>query len=88
MAATFDDDRLTALLDFERDWAAHEGDKESAIRERFGFSAARYYQLLARVIDDPAAMAYDPLTVRRLRRRRDERRSRRTARALGERTSR
>jgi hypothetical protein len=88
MAATPGDDRLEALLDFERNWAAHEGDKEAAVRSAFGFSAARYYQLLARLIDDPAAMAYDPLTVRRLRRRRDERRSRRTARALGERTSR
>lgn len=88
MASNTDDDRLRALLDFERDWAAHEGGKESAIRDRFGFSAARYYQLLARLIDHPTAMAYDPLTVRRLRRRRDERRNQRTARALGERTSR
>ena len=88
MATAVPDDRVCALLDFERDWAAHQGDKGGAITERFGISAARYYQLIARVIDDPAALAYDPLTVRRLRRRRDERRSQRTARALGERTSR
>ncbi|MPZ73099.1 MAG: DUF3263 domain-containing protein [Nitriliruptorales bacterium] len=88
MPSNTDDDRLRALLDFERDWAAHEGGKEAAIRERFGFSAARYYQLLGRIIDHPSAEAYDPLTVRRLRRRRDERRSQRAARSLGERTSR
>lgn len=74
-----------ALIDFERDWAAHKGGKEQAIRERFGISPARYYQLLNRAIQAPAAAAYDPLTVRRLRRRRAEREQRRTAQALGER---
>ena len=67
------DRRTKDLLDFERDWAAHEGGKGDAIRARFGFSPARYYELLARVVDDPAALAYDPLTVRRLRKRRAER---------------
>ena len=81
-------ERARQLLDFERDWAVHQGDKEGAVRERFGISAARYYQLLARLIDDEAALAYDPLTVRRLRRRRDVRRSQRTAKSLGERTGR
>ena len=88
MAAKSPDERLRALLDFERDWSVHQGGKEAAIAERFGISAARYYQLLARVLDEPQALAYDPLTVRRLRRRRDQRRDRRTARALGERTGR
>ncbi len=81
-------ERDRALLDFERDWAAHRGDKEQAVRDRFSFSAARYYQLIARLIDNPAALAYDPMTVRRLRRRRDERRSRRVAKSFGERTGR
>lgn len=76
--------RARAMLDFERDWRGHEGRKERALREAFDISPARYYQLLNRVIDQPAAQAYDPLTVRRLRRRRDERARRRTARALGE----
>lgn len=88
MATESDSSRLHDLLDFERDWRVHQGDKEAAVRERFGISAARYYQLLARVIDDPDAMAHDPLTVRRLRRRRDARRTARTAKALGERTGR
>lgn len=87
MAAELNE-RARALLDFERNWPVHQGDKDTAVREAFGISAARYYQLMARLIDDPAAAAYDPLTVRRLQRRRDERRSRRTARTLGERTGR
>ena len=78
--------RERALLDFERDWRAHQGRKEEAIRERFGVSAARYYQLLNRLLDEPAAAAYDPLVVTRLRRRRDRRARERTARALGQRS--
>lgn len=81
-------ERDRALLDFERDWSVHQGDKEQAVKAHFAFSAARYYQLLARLVDDPAAMSYDPLTVRRLRRRRDERRSRRVAKSFGARTGR
>lgn len=81
-------ERARALLDFERDWPVHQGDKERAIRDRFDISAARYYQLLARLADSDAALDYDPLTVRRLRRRRAERQSQRTARSLGERTGR
>jgi hypothetical protein len=88
MATDLPADRDRALLDFERDWAVHKGDKEHAVREHFGFSAARYYQLIARLLDDPAAMTYDPLTVRRLRRRRDERRNRRVAKSFGERAGR
>lgn len=91
MATVSAAERARAMLDFEREWAVAPddgGDKGGAIQARFGISAARYYQLLTRLLDDPAAMAYDPLTVRRLRRRRDERRNQRTARALGERTSR
>lgn len=65
--------RERGLLDFERDWRAHEGRKEQAVRERFGISAARYYQLLNAVLDLPAARDYDPLLVARLRRRRDTR---------------
>jgi hypothetical protein len=78
-------DREQALLDFERDWRTHSGRKDAAIRERFGISAARYYQLLGRLIDRPAAVAYDPLVVARLRRRRDRRLRERTARTLGHR---
>jgi hypothetical protein len=82
------EERTRDVLDFERDWRSHEGRKNAAIRERFGITPARYYQLLNRAIDDPDALDHDPLTVRRLRRRRDERVRRRSARALGERAGR
>jgi hypothetical protein len=82
------EERAREVLDFERDWQAYEGRKNTAIRERFGITPARYYQLLNRALDDPEAEAHDPLTVRRLRRRRDERVRRRAARAFGERTGR
>ena len=77
------DERTRAILDFEREAWKLEIAKERAIRERFGFSAARYHQLLHRAIDTPAALAYDPMLVRRLRRVRDERRRRRNAGRLG-----
>ncbi len=67
--------RERALVDFEREWALREGVKGEAIVERFGFSPQRYYQLLNRVVARPAAAAYDPLTVRRVLRRRARRSS-------------
>lgn len=67
-------ERDRAVLDLERTWWTLPGSKEQAIRERFGFSAARYYQLLAALVEDPDASAYDPLTVRRVRRMREQRR--------------
>ena len=77
------DDRAREILDFEREGWKLTIAKERAIRERFGFSAARYHQLLHRIIDTPAALAYDPMLVRRLRRVREARRRKRTAGRLG-----
>jgi DNA-binding PadR family transcriptional regulator len=77
------DERSRAVLDFERESWQLEITKERAIRERFGFSPARYHQLLHRVIDRPEALAYDPMLVRRLRRVREARRRARTASTLG-----
>lgn len=67
-------ERDKAILDFERGWWAEPGPKETAIRERFELSATRYYQILQELLDDPDAMAYDPLVIRRLRRSRTRRR--------------
>jgi hypothetical protein len=67
-------ERDRAILDFERSWWSEPGPKELAIRERFELSATRYYALLKDLLEDPAAMDYDPLVVRRLRRHRDRRR--------------
>jgi hypothetical protein len=67
-------ERDRAILDFERSWWTEAGPKDTAIRERFELSGTRYYQLLAELMDDPEALAYDPLLIRRLRRVRDRRR--------------
>ncbi|MGE3618988.1 MAG: DUF3263 domain-containing protein [Acidimicrobiia bacterium] len=67
-------DRQRAILEFERAWWTEPGPKDVAIRERFELSGTRYYQLLAELVDDPEAYAFDPLLVRRLRRTRDRRR--------------
>jgi Protein of unknown function (DUF3263) len=67
-------DREMSILDFEREWWMLPGPKESQIRVRFGTSGTTYYRVLAALIERRAAFAYDPLTVMRLRRQRDERR--------------
>jgi hypothetical protein len=77
------DGRARAVLDFEREAWKLTIAKERAIRERFGFSVARYHQLLNRTIDRSEALAYDPMLVRRLRRLREVRRRRRGAGKLG-----
>ena len=56
------------MLTFERHWWRHAGAKETAIRDRFGVPPTRYYQVLNALVDRPAALAADPLLVRRLRR--------------------
>lgn len=67
-------ERDRAVLDFERSWWTHAGSKVIAIRERLDLSPTRYYQVLNRLLESPDAVAYDPLVVRRVRRRRDLRR--------------
>lgn len=71
-------EREKNILDFEKDFAGRAGAKDEAVREQFGLSAARYYQLLNAVIDSPAAIVYDPMLVRRLQRVRDAKTSART----------
>lgn len=56
------------ILAFERRWWRHAGAKEQAIRDTFGLSATGYYQLLNRLLDEPEALAHDPVLVHRLRR--------------------
>jgi Protein of unknown function (DUF3263) len=77
------DDRAREILAFEREAWKLRIPKERAIRERFGFSAARYHQLLTRIIDRPEAIQEDPMLVRRLRRVREARRRKRVAGQLG-----
>lgn len=71
-----------AMIDFERAWWKFAGAKEAAIRERFACSSTIYYQRLNHVLDLPAALAYDPLGVRRLRRLRAARQRQRSQRRL------
>jgi uncharacterized protein DUF3263 len=77
------DERSRAILEFERGWWHARGPKERAIRARFGVSAARYYQLLNRLIDTPEALRHDPMLVKRLRRLRVARRKQRFERDFG-----
>ncbi|MDF5757835.1 DUF3263 domain-containing protein [Spongiactinospora sp. TRM90649] len=76
-------ERDLGILAFERQWWRYAGAKEQAIREEFGFSATRYYQLLAELVDRPEALAHDPMLIKRLRRLRAARQRERAARRLG-----
>jgi hypothetical protein len=75
-------ERDRRILEFERTWWKHAGAKEQAIREEFGLSAARYYQVLQALLDSPAALVFDPMLIRRLQRVRDTRTAARSARLL------
>ena len=75
--------REREMLAFERQWWRYAGAKEQAIREQFDSSATRYYQDLNNLIDRPAALAADPMLVKRLRRLRSGRQRARAARRLG-----
>ncbi|MGW7429016.1 DUF3263 domain-containing protein [Streptomyces sp. NPDC054861] len=70
-------ERERAVLAVERRSWPGPGAKERAVRERLGLSPTRYYQLLNALLDDPRALAHDPVTVNRLRRVRAEKEQRR-----------
>ncbi|WP_028849642.1 DUF3263 domain-containing protein [Thermocrispum municipale] len=71
------------ILAFERQWWQYAGAKEKAIREQFGMSSTRYYQLLNRLLDTERALRADPMLVKRLRKTRAARKRKRSARRLG-----
>lgn len=73
-------ERDTAVLDFEKQWWKYAGAKEQAVRELFGLSATQYYQVLNTLIDSPAALAAEPMLIKRLRRMRASRQRERTQR--------
>jgi 3-oxoacyl-ACP reductase-like protein len=66
-------EREVQILAFESKWWKHAGSKEQAVRDTFGLSSTRYYQLLNGLLDNPAALAHDPVLVGRLRRLRSTR---------------
>jgi len=86
-AAESETEALTALqqrvLDFEQQWWRNPGAKEQAVRDTFDLSATRYYQLLNHLLDQPAALRYDPVLVRRLRRLRSDRLRARSGGSVG-----
>jgi hypothetical protein len=61
-------EREVEILAFEARWWKHAGAKEQAIRDSFGLSSTRYYQLLNGLLDKPEATEHDPVLVGRLRR--------------------
>jgi hypothetical protein len=73
-------DLESRILDFERNWWRFAGAKESAIKDLFDLTAARYYQLLNDLIDRDDALAASPVLVKRLRRLREARMQARSAR--------
>ncbi|MEV5607897.1 DUF3263 domain-containing protein [Streptomyces sp. NPDC052225] len=70
-------EREKAVLAFEGRGFESPGAKERAIREELDLAPVRYYQLLNALLDDPRALEAAPVTVNRLRRVREERRSHR-----------
>ncbi|MFJ7893941.1 DUF3263 domain-containing protein [Streptomyces anthocyanicus] len=68
-------ERERSILALERRGFTGPGAKERAIREELGLAPVRYYQLLNALLDDPRALAADPVTVNRLRRVRQSRRT-------------
>jgi hypothetical protein len=64
-------ERERAVLDFERTWWSLDGSRDELIKERFGCPPEDFSLELGALVDSPEALAYDPLVVHRLRRRRD-----------------
>ena len=64
--------RERAMLDFEREWWQLPGRKNVEIRARFAMSASSYYRALNVLVERPESLDYDPLNVRRLRKRREQ----------------
>jgi len=71
------------ILTFERDWWKYADAKDVAARTRLGLTPEEYYRALTAIIDEPAALAHDPLLVRRLRRQRLTRQRQRQASRSG-----
>lgn len=55
-----------AILDFERAAWREPGPKDQAIELRLGLTAADYYERLRSLVLGAPALAYDPLTTKRV----------------------
>ena len=67
-------ERQRAIIAFEGSWWTQDEARDSLIRARFACSSEDYYRELNQLLDDPSALTFDPLVVRRLRRQRERRR--------------
>lgn len=61
------------VLDREAELYRFQGAKAERVLAEVGLSPTRYAQILNRLIDDPASLEVDPVTVNRLRRLREAR---------------
>ena len=61
-------DHDLAILATERQFWKTPGAKEEAIRDQLGMTPVRYYQRVNKLLNSEAALAYDPVTVKRMRR--------------------
>lgn len=68
-------ERDQKILQFEGMHRGHSAAKEEAIRRELGLTAPRYYQLLGRLLEEPDALAADPMLVGALRRSRERSRA-------------
>lgn len=55
-----------AILDFECVAWREPGPKDRAIEMSLGLTASEYYERLRSLVGRPAALAYDPLTTKRV----------------------
>lgn len=62
------------LLDFEASWPLPGAAKDSTVVAVLGMPPTLYHQRLGALLDDPKALAYNPLLIKRLRRLRATRR--------------
>jgi len=67
-------ERQQAMLEFERTFWTFDEPKETLVRARFQCSVDEYYCELNELLEQPSALAHDPLVVRRLQRQRVRRR--------------
>lgn len=64
---------VESVLAFERKWLGHDrstGAYEHAVKKTFGVTMTAYAMRLTRLVDDPDAIAADPVTCRLVRARR------------------
>lgn len=67
-------ERQQAMLEFERTFWTFDDPKETLVRARFQCSIDEYHAQLNDLLEQPEALAHDPLVVRRLQRQRVRRR--------------